>query len=1014
MTNEFFVITKTANPNYGTEVSHTKNNIYIYLCDKTDLSNTNDSDSNFEKIYFNKKDEKSKRVICILKEDYKQIKDNSKLLTNLIFIINDQENQKISDDDQENKKISDDDQENKKISDDDQENKKISDDAVLFLYFLHDKRFLCKNYCHKYKFLINKLNEIMKKLKENQFETEFNNQTWINFFHWLHDLEPSLIYSYFLCRYYMAYKQEETNLKMPALYFTPYFLKKLPQLEHEIIKNYIEALDMLKHQNKIESEIFLISIFHFFSPPIENFEWKNTNISIIKGRLNQSSHVTQFIVNCFKSQIKEKIKENFEGINSLFTIFLQNSLTFEHIQSEAELKGKEINQIIDPEQNDQILYFGLPDRIYIKTKQDDYDFCNKNVFINYPLELSGNPKLKFQIKTVIDHFSSNLNDENNIKFIILKENTYKILFYYRQNGLFSYFFKKYSDYRIPIQFESNDCTKEERLIKKYQASLNIHKNQSFYRSPLLLSHFINLLKIEKDKSNTENTNLQLNRSRSTNCFSIDNPFKSNYCLYTTVIPIINSPKKKDNILKSQKGRKNNQSNKSNNNLKSAGSCQALIESCNVINSNKEDLILQNEKSKFFFIRERRSQYFFIDTISNYINDQFARFHQLFEFEVILAYRFKSFNIHYLRKRIQLNLENMDEVANNKDDIANDLYIDNVIKISLCGILIDQFSKFRTENPDFKFLSPSHLLFLFVFYKYEEIKNNESLICKKDESKIELMMEKAYNHIRTMSEEKVEKLTLLYTYDYYKPLFTSNEKGEKEKINFYFNPPPSIRMILFNFKKAINNTIIMVRNAKIGNNDELTAKGKQEAEDFAKNFYMEPDLVICSPNKSALETSKPFNDIFEITVAKEISDYIREFTLIPKEKEGVKEISDNYDDYDEEEKKIPEKKKKTKNNENTRTEDEYWAKCDPGIRYHNSRDNETFSEFILRTKAFIQYVHQQTSNIIVVFTHSRFMTLMELILQNPKSDDKELMELFIKAEESKFENSKDYDFSKYFY
>ncbi|KAK8858057.1 hypothetical protein M9Y10_013157 [Tritrichomonas musculus] len=193
-------------------------------------------------------------------------------------------------------------------------------------------------------------------------------------------------------------------------------------------------------------------------------------------------------------------------------------------------------------------------------------------------------------------------------------------------------------------------------------------------------------------------------------------------------------------------------------------------------------------------------------------------------------------------------------------------------------------------------------------------------------------------------------------------------------------------------------IILVRHAQSDSNAggvaltdfsqiPITAKGKEQAQNFASNFNEKPDLIICSPFLRTQQTSQPFRNKYS-DVPFELDDNIREFSYIN-----------------------PDFARGTTFQQRRQRVNDYWGKLDPS--FHDSESVECFSGFIERAKAFIKSLHQRKEHFIIAFTHSLFMILFELILKNPNDSDLELMKKYIHAkEERNFENCGIFDASKY--
>lgn len=156
---------------------------------------------------------------------------------------------------------------------------------------------------------------------------------------------------------------------------------------------------------------------------------------------------------------------------------------------------------------------------------------------------------------------------------------------------------------------------------------------------------------------------------------------------------------------------------------------------------------------------------------------------------------------------------------------------------------------------------------------------------------------------------------------------------------------------------------------------LTEKGKEQARNFAETFDMKPELILCSPFLRTKQTSQPFRDKYA-DVPFEIEPNVREFAYICPEYALGKTIQ-----------------------QRRQRVVEYWNRLDPS--FHDSESVECFSQFVARGKAFIQSVHQKKENCIVVFTHSLYMVLIEIILQFPNNSDLELMKKFVEAKDKRF-------------
>lgn len=150
---------------------------------------------------------------------------------------------------------------------------------------------------------------------------------------------------------------------------------------------------------------------------------------------------------------------------------------------------------------------------------------------------------------------------------------------------------------------------------------------------------------------------------------------------------------------------------------------------------------------------------------------------------------------------------------------------------------------------------------------------------------------------------------------------------------------------------------------------LTEKGKEQARNFAENFNMKPDLIICSPFLRTKQTSQPLCDKYPDTPF-EIDQNVREFSYICPEYSYGKTI---------------EQRKQRVN--------EYWTRLNPS--FHDSESVECFSQFVERAKAFIQSVRHKKEDCIVVFSHFLFMLLIEIIQQYPNDSDLDLMKKFVK-------------------
>lgn len=146
--------------------------------------------------------------------------------------------------------------------------------------------------------------------------------------------------------------------------------------------------------------------------------------------------------------LKKKINE-FKDINDLFDPkHQQNLLALESIDS----KDDTMYDQIDPERDENIVYFGLPSPIFLKTNQDYFNFNNKQVYMNYPLELTGNYQLNHKIRSIKRTFKLDDKTNDNSRFFILNDEAYSNMLKYKDSIIFRYLIRKFSDTKVPLQF----------------------------------------------------------------------------------------------------------------------------------------------------------------------------------------------------------------------------------------------------------------------------------------------------------------------------------------------------------------------------------------------------------------------------------------------------------------------------------------------------------------------------------------------------------------------------------
>lgn len=641
-----------------------------------------------------------------------------------------------------------------------EDNDAFSNDIILFLYFLFDERVLQNNFSYYYKIIIHALVEIfINTIPQKSIKSNFSfNGVWDQFFNWLHEIEPSVLYSFFLRQrvgsILLDNFQNDSELKMPAIYFTPYFLKKLPDLEFPILKKYCLQMSDIKLDTP---EIYLISIFPFYSKSSDNIKINTRDSNkinlvnrIIKGRINQSSHVSELTIACFREQIKKlNINEilKLKNIPDLINQNRQNSLAIERNQPQNE---HPYFQVI-PEQDEPFVYYGLPCQIRLQTSQDYYNCYEKKFFINYPLQLIEDPLSSFQNRKISKYFRLSEKSEDKFKFLINNTQTYDTFMNLKGSLLFKNLLQKYTNDKVPFHFQRMNDTDKAQIIDAFQSIFNMKKCIEIYKRPLTI------------KKCSEELEKYLNKVK---------------------------PKSKSTPASEQEPKpasKQIKSTKTKNGKTSKGTSH----------QNKKRIDEKpkstNNEIPYFFIKMTDSPYFIIDSVSNFISAKFDDYLQSFPIQKQTSdtnqteYSLEFFDIKYIKNELYNDMLIIDDNDGTKNNAPN-IHLENIIKISLFSALYDKFhTVFINYLPKFRLLPPQHFLFLFIFYKAEE---KNSTIRK---STINDKMKKAFVHIQQMTEIKVERLSKLY--------ICYNKKDRIKELNIksqFFYPPPFMFTILDQF------------------------------------------------------------------------------------------------------------------------------------------------------------------------------------------------------------------------
>lgn len=148
---------------------------------------------------------------------------------------------------------------------------------------------------------------------------------------------------------------------------------------------------------------------------------------------------------------------------------------------------------------------------------------------------------------------------------------------------------------------------------------------------------------------------------------------------------------------------------------------------------------------------------------------------------------------------------------------------------------------------------------------------------------------------------------------------------------------------------------------------LSEVGKKQAEDLVTRIDSIPDLIVVSPYTRTYDTAKPFIEKYS-SVPVETWD-VHEFTyLSPKQYSG------------------------TSREERWGAITTYWESLN--IHYRDGDDSETFYEFVIRIKNFINKVTLRPEKNIIIFSHGGFIKNLLAYLASSKNEmsDDAILEL----------------------
>lgn len=159
---------------------------------------------------------------------------------------------------------------------------------------------------------------------------------------------------------------------------------------------------------------------------------------------------------------------------------------------------------------------------------------------------------------------------------------------------------------------------------------------------------------------------------------------------------------------------------------------------------------------------------------------------------------------------------------------------------------------------------------------------------------------------------------------------------------------------------------------------LSEKGLKQANDLTSHLFFsdEPDLIVHSSYKRAIQTMKPYTDLFPNIPTEEWP--VHEFTYLDTEK------------Y-----------KNTTQDERIKPRAQYWDRCDP--TYIDGPGSESFNNLANRVLNTIDNLQDRDEKLIYVYSHGWFIKFVQWIILNESVRemhwDKNVMEKVYKFWES---------------
>ncbi|OHT16421.1 hypothetical protein TRFO_02677 [Tritrichomonas foetus] len=209
--------------------------------------------------------------------------------------------------------------------------------------------------------------------------------------------------------HYFLHKSNEKELKLPALYFSPYFLNLVPDHYETLITNTYSQINVPKIINQnIRASIknALLFILHYSIAPQCTGNITDTEIKhiLIQKRMESSPFVSDFQRMAFLRSWKftEAKPNNYIFSNVPLRQFLMN-------HEKKDDYNKDDDQYVSViEKNQTFSEIYLPFKVGFKTAKDIYNFNARNIFLTHPIKFNDNQAYNPNLKNEQNKFSNNI------------------------------------------------------------------------------------------------------------------------------------------------------------------------------------------------------------------------------------------------------------------------------------------------------------------------------------------------------------------------------------------------------------------------------------------------------------------------------------------------------------------------------------------------------------------------------------------------------------------------------